>query len=317
MYEEHYGAQDPWRPAVLNSPSSIGTSESVLPLKELQQTEIYNDVLHPYEIPHALFKLIERSPSRVASVAFYRSARLGPFQEENVAVIRYLSPHMERAYRLHAELVSSRQRNAGLVAVLNLLSTGVILLGPSTRIVSMNRSAEQLMAQNDGLGVRKMTLEAKCAGENTRLTKLIADAIATSEGIGASAGGAAIVSRRALPPLQVLVSPVRGWDLDEVHRVRAAVFITDPASRARPSGDALRSVFKLTGAECRLAMLLADGHAPPDISAMVGVTRNTLKSQLASIYRKTGTTRQSQLVRLLLQIAVPAIGSPNVKSANA
>src|SRR5215470_14247486 len=35
---------------------------------------------------------------------------------------------------------------------------------------------------------------------------------------------------------------------------------------------------------------------------MVAVSQNTLKSQLSSIYRKTGAARQSQLVCLLMQL---------------
>jgi DNA-binding CsgD family transcriptional regulator len=58
----------------------------------------------------------------------------------------------------------------------------------------------------------------------------------------------------------------------------------------------------LTPAECRVAILLADGHSPATIAEMVGVSRNTLKTQMSSIYGKTGTSRQAQLVRLLLQL---------------
>jgi DNA-binding CsgD family transcriptional regulator len=78
------------------------------------------------------------------------------------------------------------------------------------------------------------------------------------------------------------------------------VFVSDPEQRVRPTLDTLRALFGFTTAEYRLAMLLVDGHGPTAIAKMVGVSRNTVKSQLASIYRKTGTSRQAQLVRLLL-----------------
>ena len=58
-------------------------------------------------------------------------------------------------------------------------------------------------------------------------------------------------------------------------------------------------------------MLLADGHSLTAITEMIGVSRNTVKSQLSSIYGKTGTSRQAQLVRLLLQL--PAT-RPSIKS---
>ncbi len=55
-----------------------------------------------------------------------------------------------------------------------------------------------------------------------------------------------------------------------------------------------------------VALLLGDGHGPPVIASMIGVTANTLKTQLASIYRKTGTSRQAQLVRVLSQLSMAA-----------
>jgi DNA-binding CsgD family transcriptional regulator len=58
-------------------------------------------------------------------------------------------------------------------------------------------------------------------------------------------------------------------------------------------------------------MLVADGLSPTIIAEMLGVSRNTLKSQLASIYQKTGTSREAQLVRLLLQL--PAT-DPSIES---
>jgi hypothetical protein len=64
---------------------------------------------------------------------------------------------------------------------------------------------------------------------------------------------------------------------------------------AMPAGNPFRDDF---------GTLLADGRSPTEIAEMLNLSKNTLKSQLASIYGKTGTSRQSQLVRLLLQISV-------------
>jgi len=58
--------------------------------------------------------------------------------------------------------------------------------------------------------------------------------------------------------------------------------------------------YGLTPAECRVALLLGDGHAPRKIAEMVGVTDNTVRSQIKSIFSKTGVKRQGELIRLLL-----------------
>ncbi len=308
QYEKEYGAGGPWFRACTRSADWIGPSEHFVPFAELQQTEFYNELLAPCEIPHALLAMIERSPSRAVSLSIYRNPRAGAFEEDDLDLIKLLKPHIQRAYRLHTELATARGRSAGLEAALGTLSTGVILLGPRGQIISMNRAAGHLVAANNGLLASGAGLRAEHGGESARLQELIAGTVATATGSGLGSGGAMTISRHDLPPLAVLVSPVRGIDLDEQYPIRAIVFVNDPSQRVRPAGTALRALYGLTPAECRVAMLLADGHAPSKIADIVGVGKNTLKSQLASIYRKTGTSRQSQLVRLLLQIVAPADG---------
>ena len=304
-YEERYGEIDVWRQRVATSPRRLGTSEQFLPFAELRRTELYNEVHVRYGIAHAIFVGIERSPSRLVNVNVFRGLRAGPFEEQDLPLIRFLTPHIKRAYRLHSELAASRTQRASLQAALDSLAMGVFLLGPKGRVVAMNLAAQRLLAENDGLQASRDRLRAERAEESARLERFIAEATATSAGAGLEPAGALTVARRNRPALQMLVSPVRGFDVDERHPVRAIVLVSDPGQRVRPTQDTLRVLFGLTPAECRLAMLLADGHAPTGIAELLGVGRNTLKSQLASIYRKTDTSRQAQLVRLILQLPAP------------
>lgn len=300
QYEKKYGAGGgPWFQAVSCSADWIGPSQHFVPFRDLQRTSFYKEIVEPYEIPHALLAMIERSPSRIVSLSIYRSWQAGSFEERNLDIMRFLRPHIQRAYRLHTEFSKAQSRTNGLLAALDALSSGVILLDPRMQVVAMNRVAERVMAAHDGLLTKQNIVSAEHAAESARLQELIAKAVNTGNGSGLDSAGALTISRRDLPPLQVLISPVRGCDLDQNRPVRAIMFVKDPNQRIRPKNETLHALFGLTAAECRLALLLADGHAPKQIAEMVGVGRNTLKSQLASIFRKTGTSRQSQLVRLL------------------
>ncbi len=175
----------------------------------------------------------------------------------------------------------------------------------------MNRAAEQLLAEDSSLQAGPDGLLVERTAECARLKQLVAQATDCSAGAEPGLSGVLTVSRQDDSPLQLLVTPVRGFDLDGSRPVRAVVFAGDPAQGSRPTNDTLRILFGLTPAECRLAMLLADGHSLTAITEMIGVSRNTVKSQLSSIYGKTGTSRQAQLVRLLLQL--PAT-RPSIKS---
>jgi DNA-binding CsgD family transcriptional regulator/PAS domain-containing protein len=237
-----------------------------------------------------------------ANPGIYRGRKAGRVEEHDPELVRFLRPHIKRAYRFHSYLAAFRKQRASLQSALDSLVMGVILLARNGRVVTMNRAAERLLADNDGLQASREGLRANRADESARLQQFVAEATATTAGAELRPIGALTVSCRGRPPLQLLVSPVHGFDVNDAHPVRAIVFVSDPAQKVRPTYDTVRALFGLTPAEYRVAVLLVDGYVPTEIAKMVGVSRNTVKSQLASIYRKTGTSRQVQFVRLLLQL---------------
>lgn len=170
----------------------------------------------------------------------------------------------------------------------------------------MNRAASAFVSEGDGLLATRTGLRAERPAESSLLEKTIHQAASTSNGKGLSAGGTVLVSRRTRPPLQLLVSPIRNPEITS-QAVAVVAFISDPLQRQRPTRDVLCARFGLTPAECRVGLLLGDGHAPRKIANMIGVTDNTVRSQIKSIFSKTGVKRQGELIRLLLNHSGPAI----------
>jgi DNA-binding CsgD family transcriptional regulator len=84
----------------------------------------------------------------------------------------------------------------------------------------------------------------------------------------------------------------------------ASQLVDDVVSRegARPAPAPLMSLFGLTPAEARLASTLAGGLDPARAAQEIGVSRVTARNQLRTIFAKTGTHRQSELVALLSRI---------------
>ena len=79
--------------------------------------------------------------------------------------------------------------------------------------------------------------------------------------------------------------------------------VIDGADQLRLGRDALWAMFDLTAREAELALALLEGRTLPELARAQAVSKQTLRNQLSSILRKTGTTRQSELVALLLQMA--------------
>jgi DNA-binding CsgD family transcriptional regulator len=80
-----------------------------------------------------------------------------------------------------------------------------------------------------------------------------------------------------------------------------------PASAPAIDSGLLYAVFGLTPAECRIATLLAEGLSLKQIAQVQGTQHETVRKQLRSIYQKTETNRQPELIRLLLHLPHNAV----------
>ena len=78
------------------------------------------------------------------------------------------------------------------------------------------------------------------------------------------------------------------------------VAIEDPRAQPAPAADKVASEWHITPAEARVVCLLAGGGSVSQIAAMLHVSAHTVRSQLKSVYAKTGMTSQLEVVRRML-----------------
>ena len=100
------------------------------------------------------------------------------------------------------------------------------------------------------------------------------------------------------------MSPLRADD-DQLLAAKARVLIVvhDTAQRPAADLDMLVALFGLTEAEARLASALSAGHSLESASALLGIRPATARDELKAVFRKTGVSRQQDLVRLLTSLS--------------
>lgn len=84
----------------------------------------------------------------------------------------------------------------------------------------------------------------------------------------------------------------------------SVVMLVDLDAHLQPNRYMLQRMFGLTLAETRIALQLARGDQPADVARSCNVSRTTIRSQLASVFAKTSTRRQAELVKLLALLAL-------------
>jgi len=87
-------------------------------------------------------------------------------------------------------------------------------------------------------------------------------------------------------------------------QARTMVILVDLSTTPQPRSEVLEKLFGLTAAEARLAIQIGRGDTPADIALENGVSIATVRSQLASVFAKTQTSRQAELVALLARVAI-------------
>jgi DNA-binding CsgD family transcriptional regulator len=123
----------------------------------------------------------------------------------------------------------------------------------------------------------------------------------------ASQNGVPAVEPIVIPRQDELPIVLRIWPIERPARwpapdVRALLTLTALGPRPGPPAAVLAKVFGLTPSEARLASIMARGAAPEMAARELNVSRETVRNQLKSIFAKTGTHRQGELVALLLQV---------------
>lgn len=308
-YQDHYCTVNPWMRESRRSfaDGELVISSEIYPDESLVQTEFYDDFLRPNDFFYSMGGVLLREKDSVISFTNLRSRRLGLYRPEERAAFRDLIPHLKRALLLSRRLGAATAGRAIAFEVLDRLPYGVVLLDGAGRILHGNRAARTILDSRDGLSAREGQLAAESSTDTARLRRLITAAARVTDGCGLTGGHLVLQRPTGKAPYVLLVSPLRLPGADLGHPGRVALFITDPERPAGSPEVTLALVYQLTPAETRLAAALAQGLTLSEAAERFRVSANTVRTQVKSLFAKTATRRQSDLVRLLLTLPPPGL----------
>ena len=192
------------------------------------------------------------------------------------------------------------------VSVLNLVPRGVIVTDEGCRILFLNRAAERILFEHDGLSFQHNLVVASFSEEARALKKLVSDAVRSALIGGVSRWATITISRPSLQrPHEIVVVGLKVKGLLHPPTATVAAMLIGQQDVEAPTVEhMIADLYDLTAAESRLATMLMRGTNLTQVASDLGITRETARTHLKNIFAKTGTNRQSELVRLL--VAGPA-----------
>ena len=305
-YVSHYSSINPMAP-LCDAAFPDGTarySHLVLPDRELENTEFYNDFFRPNDMYYSTGINVPLRNSPTAYISCMRAKSKQPFVEEQGRVYETLLPHLQRALSLHQQMTRMQSHIEGFEAALDAFNQAVLGLNCEGKVVLVNREAEALLRTGDGVQVSNGVLSTRDAAQNARLQATISEAVTSQFAISSASASVLIRRRSHAVPLQLTVVPHRS-SLPGRSALAALIFAVDPARRPASKAALLRTLYALTPTEARIADLLAEGLTVREVADRLNATLETTRFHTKRILGKTGARRQAELMKLM--VALPNV----------
>lgn len=305
LYKTHYGPMDPFWPPYLRNPRiTVIHGEELVSHDQLQETEFYNELLASNEMEYMTMLSCSSSVEQTDVMPVWRRSKEGRMDDTSIRLLQMLLPHAHTALRMRTALQAVDVHGRFAELALDAVSTAAFLVTAAGYILHMNKPAAALLQKRDGLRLEGTRLAASDSSESAQLAAFISGAALTyRKESDATPGGALKVSRQgAQKPLQVTILPVPEDRRTMMKHPCALVFACDPGAPPKSRGRFMKMLYRLTPTESRLADLLLEGFEMRGVAQRLGITIETARFHLKRVLLKTGTRRQTELMRLMLSL---------------
>lgn len=306
VYESQFASQDPWVQGLMRCGVGVPhLGDEMIPSKALQRTSFYQDFLRPnYNILHSMGIVAPFGRDSAIMLGFHRTANHDRFDAAHKERLYAVSGHVGRAmhlFRRYREWIATEF----LLDALNKVQTALVIVDALGRVAFLNAPAADVLARFKGVAILHNRLIASDSVAEEELQHAIKRALSGNVDPTVRLFVHIPVAELARG-LVASVFPLAAQPRNRDHADRAALIaLIEPTVRVAHSLEEASILIGLTPAESRLAALLAQGIRLELAADQLSISRNTARNHLTSIFAKTGTNRQSDLLTLLVSLTRP------------
>ncbi|SEB91340.1 helix-turn-helix transcriptional regulator [Rhodobacter sp. 24-YEA-8] len=276
-------------PAVLSAVNPVAISEE-------SADPFHLGFNQPQGFVDAIAVGLTRDETMLGTIGFNRHESHGLVGPREIAIMRLLVPHLQRAIAVSRVLEMQQIRQTNLETALHAIRAPLFMIDSDLHLHFHNSAAEKVVADSGILRVVNGTLILTDPEAQRRVRKALLSVGACDDPAKASPFGTAFTDAENAPWV-AHVLPITG-------RAGSAgaqymLFLAGPSLREGSAAlEALASLYALTGAETQVLQRLCTGQSAKQIAEDLGIALSTLKTHTLRIYEKTGLHRQAELVAL-------------------
>lgn len=307
LYNRYYGTVDPRRQLASRAdPGVVLACHHHFDDQFISKSEFYQDFLLRYGLRYCLGGCLSRNESTDVNLALLRDPEHGPFEPGHESLLTLLMPHFNRSLRLMEHTQSAAEAGELASAGQDATPLAVIAVSPTGRLLYCNRNGEALLKAAEVLRINNGVLACANGVQEKSWAEILGAIVKTGR-------PANLLLNHSIRPderYSVTLTPLPkrgGFSLaGEPEGVLCLVVPLD--HRRMATARQLMELFGLSAAEARLSRALVAGDTLETYALENDLKLPTVKSQLRSVFEKTGTDRQAALVRLMA--GIPAMRGP-------
>jgi DNA-binding CsgD family transcriptional regulator len=232
-------------------------------------------------------------------MTFQRTDAQGSFEDVDMRLIEPFSKSLSEAANLSAAV--GHKVLSGVLDALHLVERPAVALDRTGIVLGSNASADEIFDGTFRVSNGRLKTSDELATQ--RLDALYGRLREVPEAHSVKAEPI-IVRRFRKHPIVLHILPIPVAAKNPFLCARVLVVFRDPGVPALTKPNVLQGLFKLTSAETRLAMLLGAGDSLDSAAQQLNVSLETSRTQLKSLFSKTETHRQGELVALLARLRI-------------
>ncbi|MBT9504895.1 MAG: hypothetical protein IV092_26895 [Burkholderiaceae bacterium] len=305
-YHAHYAAEDEWvRAAVAQG---IGKAGDVFLGSELVTAETLSRTRfwHEYCTPHGHFDVVGgvlESPQADSMAQTYLSYIRGedqtPVRPLAKEAARALVPHARRVLALHRRLAPQLTAGQSLMELFERMELPMVFLDLGGQVLRANHVAHGLLREGRLIRLAGGAWAQASIGGRWQALAGLLGRLVDVPGFELMLDAQAVQDEAPRAAHVLSIQRVNaGFDALLREQQACAVLSLRPAA-LRPNGGLLRQHFGLTETELCVAQALADGLGAQEVADSLGIRLTTVRTHIANLLAKTGSQRQSAMLRRL------------------
>lgn len=294
-YSRHFYRLDPTGPAMEHRDRGVWYHDYLeLGPERMSRSPYYQEFKRPHGMRGVSCLKLQHDENHSAYLSLLTNQDARDPHADQKRMLDRITPHLVRAAQMANVVEGLKLQLQTRQLLQEQHATPLWLVNGEGRVLFCNTAAEQRLGE-PGSPLRQRNDRLSLNLPGMELLTLMRQACGRA--------GPARPAWMRLPgaePVQLLVTPVKAEArFNLIHQQPLAlVALLD----ARPRAALLAELFQFTPAENRLAELMVRGQSPEECARRLGVSINTVRSQLRALFAKTGTQKQAELVGMLARL---------------